>query len=49
MIIQQEEKRFNKKPVSPKPYGQESRAVISTQSGFRKRSQLNAEMVSLFL
>ena len=37
---------MNLQRLSPKPSGQGSRATIDTQSDFRKRSQLNAEMVS---
>lgn len=37
---------MNLQRLSPKPSGQGSRAAIDTQSDFRKRSQLNAEMVS---
>lgn len=37
---------MNLQRLSPKPSGQGSRAAIDTQFDFRKRSQLNAEMVS---
>lgn len=37
---------MNLQRLSPKPSGQGSRVAIDTQSDFRKRSQLNAEMVS---
>ena len=40
---------MNLQRLSPKPCGPESRATINTQRRFRKRSVLNAEMVSLII